>query len=300
MSFILPIALAIATVFSSPPDSCRLKVDAEGLPWSPKGVTESHLLEIAPGAVRLVSEKTGEGIIVHLEKGLAFVLNPRVGQYEEQPLTDLSLDKERAKSRERKLEKILGADVSDEVKDKWLAREGLRRDGKTVVTVEETEKARLIAGRTCTLTKIVENGKDRVLLWLDTGLPRPSGFDRFLSESGLLPSAMAGEIAALTGFPLGMEINLDYKVADIRVEIHATSHDVAEIPPESFRVPEGLVARKDAERDDDEDTCATCGKALDGNRSISLFHIGGFTRYYCSGACREVGREKLRKKLEED
>lgn len=297
MSFILPIALAIATVFSSP-DTCRLTVEAEGLPWSPKGVAESHILLIGPDAVRLVSERTGEGIILDLVKKVSYVLNPRVGQYDEQPLTRLNLEEERAKSRERAREKILGSDESDEVKDKWLAREGLRRDGKTIVTVEETEKVRLIAGKTCTLTKIVENGKDRVLLWMDPGLPRPSGFDRFLSETGILPGAMADRIAGLTGFPLGIEIDLDYKVADIRVEIFATSHEAVEVPPESFRVPQGLVARGDVEKD--EDTCGTCGKALEGNKNfpLSFPEKGGYTLYYHSEACRKaavdkrLGREK--------
>jgi hypothetical protein len=298
MSFILPIALAVATVFSAS-DSCRLTVDAQGLPWSPKGVAEGHLLEIAPGAIRLVSEKTGEGIIVDLEKGLAYVLNPRIGQFEKQPLTKMNLDEEREKSRKRKLEKILGADESDEVKDRWLAREGLRRDGETIITVEKTGETLDVAGRTCTLIQIVENGVVRVRLWMAADVARPSGFDRFLSDTGLLPSGMVEKIASLPGFPLGIQINLDYKVADLRLTIDATSYEAAAIPPETFRVPEGLVAKKEAKKDVDEDTCAHCGKALEGNRSFPLSFPDGHTVHYDSEACRKAGREAYLKKLQE-
>lgn len=282
------------------PSALRARLQATGLSWARTERPEPQLLHVSDKGLRLVStdEGEGEGIIVRFDRKMVYTLSPSRGTYRETPFTDLvGYRKKRERDREKKRKKIIEKSSDKEQADEWLRKYGLPRDGETIIDRKETGETREIGGRKCTRFEVVENGRTVMTVWSAADLARPQGITRFFSETGIVSARMAEVVASIPGFPMTLEIDMDYSVADIRISLIVSEVEVVDAEEgDGFEVPEGLTLVQDAEADTAL-VCPICGAEVPANTGFVLTLPWGDKHHYDKAECKEEHKARIRKEV---
>ena len=277
------------------PQGYRVRAEAQGLPWTDSGGPEEQVLQISPDALRVVSATTGVGIIVRFDKELFYSLDPAAKTYQEEALSALAeLGADRKKDREKRRKKILEKAKSDEQADEYLEHLGLRRDGRTIVKVEKAAETEEIGGHACTLWRVIENGVTVMSIWSAPELDRPGGLMRLFGESGIFSWEMAEGIRKVPGFPMRLEIEMDYGVSSLKLAFQVSQVERAAVGELEMDLPEGFAK---VEKDGPGDTllCPICSAPVKATSPWFLHDMrAGKTYNYDSEGCKAKDKERMR------
>jgi hypothetical protein len=280
------------------PGGYRLKVEAEGLPWIRTSGAESQILEVSPEALRIVSEKTGDGIIVRFDKKVIYSLRGGTKTYEEEPLDSLAeMGKERSEDREKKRKRILERARDEEEKERYLKELGLREDGRTVVTLVEPGETKDLGGHTCQAREIRENDLAILRIFEADDLERPRGLFRLFAETGVFSQEIVEKLDSFAGFPLGIELKMDFSIALVHIQVAATSVEAVDLASLDFEIPEGFQLEKE-EAGEEALACHICKSPVKKDTPHHLFIPSlGETRLYCTAECRQKGIERIKEEF---
>lgn len=273
----------------------RMRVQAEGLPWSRTSKSEPQILEVSAEALRIVSESGGDGVILRFDRQRTYTLDGAAKKFKEEPMSALAdMSAKRAADREKKRKKILEKARSDEEADEFLQKLGLRRDGKTILAVEETRSTKEIAGHSCKLYEVKENGRVVLSVWAAEKLQRPGGLYRLFGETGIFSEEMAREVRSIPGFPLGLDLRMDFSLALIHITITALSLEEVDGGSLDFDVPQGFeLSRKDDPGD--SHACRTCGSPVEPSTPWTLRVPGEKeSRLYDKEECKKLDKLKIK------
>ena len=110
----------------------RMRVQAEGLPWSRTSKSEPQILEVSAEALRIVSESGGDGVILRFDRQRTYTLDGAAKKFKEEPMSALAdMSAKRAADREKKRKKRKKGSISVTVK-KEIATALTMRKGQPV------------------------------------------------------------------------------------------------------------------------------------------------------------------------
>lgn len=277
------------------PAGYRVRLQAEGLPWTRSPGAEQQILSISPGALRIVSEETGEGIIVLLDEKSLYTLSPPEGTFKKEPLGRLALDARRQEDREKKRKRILEKSKSDEDADRFLEQAGLRRDGRTIIEVKKTGETKVLAGHACDFYEVEENGIPVIRIWAAPDLDRSDGLTRFFGETRIFSDEMVSRVTSIPGLPLGLEVEMDYGLGRAGLSLTITSVEQVDLPASEFAIPEGLEPVAEPEPPPDL-ACPVCGARVKKDTPHFLV-VRGKTYQYDSIECKEKDKKRIAEEM---
>ncbi|RME71023.1 MAG: DUF4412 domain-containing protein [Planctomycetota bacterium] len=288
------LAAAIALVCASGVAHAGLLIrqQANGLPGLAEGEVAPQRLFVGERAMRLEDlREGGRTVIVRLDEGLIWEIDPTLGMYTEQTFEALRRRREKAERDREEKRRLALERLSGEELESWLRRKGLRRDGKRIVTTEHLGGERVGRWHARHL-RITVNDKPAIELWVTDEIPEfepPAAWFDLYDETGLFPKDVTAALRAVEGFPVRViaHVDLDTVGATLRSEVESV-HDWPE-RPERFVLPDGLrrVDRfpERSKRSDGEAAepvrCVQCGKVIEN----PVERVPGGTGYVCSRRC---------------
>ncbi len=217
-SFLIPPSPTLPPPQNKTETGYAIKAKAKGLPWNRTEGTEPMELSVSSQAVRAVSEDSGDGVIIHFDRKVVQTIDSKAKAYDEDPLSILSdLGKDRKKARDKLRKQILLKSDTDEDADRYLEKYGLRRDGTTLINMKKVGEPETIGGETCDQYRILENGVPVLSIWSAPDLPRPEALIRLFSGTGIFPRLIAERFETIPGFPMRIEIDMDFGLAEARI-----------------------------------------------------------------------------------
>lgn len=245
---------------------------SNGLPGSSKTAVTQQRLLVGTGKFRLddTTLPKSRSVIVRLDKGVIWELDPELELYTESAFAHYreqreEAEQDREKAREAALEKLSGAEL-----DAWLARKGMRKDGKRVV---ETKRGswETADGTRLQRVAIELNGVTQVAVWqtdkFKDDYKPPKELFEFYDQCGVFPADVTEALKReVTLFPLRIYANIDLFSAGAVIEtrVDGVSHWPEE--PERFEVPSTYKLVKEFPKEriaKKEFRCPVCGKVVD-------------------------------------
>lgn len=252
---------------------------SNGLPGTSSASVTQQKLFVGTGKLRLddVTVPKARSIIIRLDKGVVWELDHDMELYTEtkfehykEQRQDAEAKRERA--REQALEKLSGADL-----DAWLAKNGVRKDGKRIVEVKRGPWE-VTGGTRLQRVAIELNGVTQVAVW-QTDKYRdeykaPKELFEFYDKVGAFPDDVAAELKkAFDLFPLRIYANIDLFSAGAVIEtrVEAIAHWPEE--PERFEVPSNYKLVKEFPKEKiarKAYRCPVCKKAIEDPREAQF------------------------------
>jgi hypothetical protein len=259
--------------------SAGLAIDqrSTGLPGSSTERPREQKLLIGSGAIRIEDRTTGRSLIIRLDKGVVWEVDPKLEMYTETTFEHFrDLRREAEKRREEAYELIVKKHAEGKLPDaefrRELAEKNLRADGKRIVTVERAPA--VLDGERVERVAVELNGVTQVAVWQtdrykDQYRPPQELFD-FYDKCQFLPDDVTAALRkAVTLFPVRIFADIDYYSAGQTLETWIKS--VSEWPedPTKFEGPgaaRGFKRVKEFPKEQiakREYRCPICGKLVD-------------------------------------
>lgn len=217
---------------------------SNGLPGKAGGRTVEQTLTIGDNALRLDDKGSQRYLIVRLDKGVIWEVDPELKLYLESKFDWYRRQREEAYAeKEASRRSILKKSYEAAVKERYLRDLNVREDGKVIVRTERGTRERVNGYDTEKVT-IWENWKPIIEVWVTRdlekdGYERPRELFEFYDKVGLLHPDVVQELKKIEGFPVRLSLDFDFVTAGASVRTDVTAVAKRDPPPSEFELPAG-------------------------------------------------------------
>jgi hypothetical protein len=211
-------------------------------------------VQVTRQAMRIADLDTGSAIVLRLDRGEAWLLEPRKGVYRSRTFKELTADrderweafrKERAK-KDARLKRIRDVKIRERMKrmyerqayDKEIEL-GIRRPK---VTIRKTGKTRAIRGLACEEIVVTsEETKEPMFSgWVSPRVGHEDLLRRFREKLSFFAADLASTLERAGAFPVEGEVVARKGAVKVRIRFRVTSLSTDPVAPAAFERPAGL------------------------------------------------------------
>ncbi len=218
---------------------------SNGLPGKGGGDTVEQTLTVGEGTLRLDDKGSKRYLIVRLDKGVIWEVDPQLKLYTEAKFEWFREKREQAYAEKEATRKaILRKSYDAALKERYLRDVNVREDGEIVVRIERGPRER-VNGYDAEKVAIWENWKPIIEVWVTRdlekeGYQRPKEIFDFYDKVGLFHPKVVEKLKEIEGFPVKLFFEIDLVDAGASVRTDVLRVAERNPPASEFELPAGF------------------------------------------------------------